>query len=145
MKYFDSALIWYSVFAFGFDVQVKNVSGRLLVGLRWWNEVSESGGNEWKFESLQQGQRSINKNDSRLFWTVLYATPAIWALLGLVAALKFSIEYLLLVIIAFLLSGANLVGYFKCSKAAQNELRGLRRHIIMQGLRSLNPFGGNNS
>ena len=25
---------------------VKNVSGRLLVGLRWWNEVAEDGTNE---------------------------------------------------------------------------------------------------
>ena len=121
------------------------MSGRLLVGLRWWNEVSESGGNEWKFESLQEGQRTINKKDSNLFWTVLYATPVVWAVLGLVAALKFSIDYLLLVIIAFLLSGANLVGYVKCSKAAQNELKGLRRQILFQGLRSLNPFSSGTS
>ena len=32
---------------------VKNVSGRLLVGLRWWNEVREDGTNEWLFESLE--------------------------------------------------------------------------------------------
>lgn len=30
---------------------VKNVSGRLLVGLRWWNEVDESGASKWVFES----------------------------------------------------------------------------------------------
>ncbi|KAJ2895037.1 Golgi apparatus membrane protein tvp23, partial [Coemansia aciculifera] len=30
---------------------VKNISGRLLVGLRWWNEVREDGTNEWIFES----------------------------------------------------------------------------------------------
>jgi hypothetical protein len=32
---------------------VKNVSGRLLVGLRWWNEVKDDGSNEWIFESLE--------------------------------------------------------------------------------------------
>ena len=42
---------------------VKNVSGRLLVGLRWWNEVSETGGSDWKFESLEEGQRAVNKKD----------------------------------------------------------------------------------
>lgn len=31
---------------------VKNVSGRILVGLRWWNEVDEAGENIWRFESL---------------------------------------------------------------------------------------------
>ena len=34
-------------------VQTKNVSGRLLVGLRWWNEVTDEGGN-WRFESLAE-------------------------------------------------------------------------------------------
>jgi hypothetical protein len=32
---------------------VKNVSGRLLVGLRWWNEIKEDGSNEWIFESKE--------------------------------------------------------------------------------------------
>ena len=30
---------------------VKNISGRLLVGLRWWNEINEDGTNSWLFES----------------------------------------------------------------------------------------------
>ena len=30
---------------------VKNVSGRILVGLRWWNEVKEDGTEVWRFES----------------------------------------------------------------------------------------------
>lgn len=35
------------------DAQVKNVSGRLLVGLRYWNEVTDEGSN-WRFESLEE-------------------------------------------------------------------------------------------
>ena len=30
---------------------VKNISGRLLVGLRWWNQVNEDGTSIWIFES----------------------------------------------------------------------------------------------
>lgn len=30
---------------------VKNVTGRLLVGLRWWNKVEEDGTSTWIFES----------------------------------------------------------------------------------------------
>jgi hypothetical protein len=30
---------------------VKNVSGRLLVGLRWWNESNEDGNSLWVFET----------------------------------------------------------------------------------------------
>lgn len=32
---------------------VKNVSGRLLVGLRWWNDVDEDGAGTWRFETIQ--------------------------------------------------------------------------------------------
>lgn len=38
--------------AFDFWV-VKNISGRLLVGLRWWSYVREDGSNDWIFESLE--------------------------------------------------------------------------------------------
>jgi hypothetical protein len=31
---------------------VKNVSGRILVGLRWWNEINDEGESVWKFECL---------------------------------------------------------------------------------------------
>ena len=30
---------------------VKNITGRLLVGLRWWNKVNDDGSSEWVFES----------------------------------------------------------------------------------------------
>ncbi|GKD00814.1 Golgi apparatus membrane protein-like protein ECHIDNA [Tanacetum coccineum] len=33
---------------------VKNVSGRILVGLRWWNEIDDNGESVWKFECLDQ-------------------------------------------------------------------------------------------
>lgn len=33
----------------------KNVSGRLLVGLRWWNQVDEDGKSRWVFESRKVG------------------------------------------------------------------------------------------
>lgn len=40
---------------------------------------------------------------SFVFWTLLYATPAVWCALGFIAILKLNIDYLLLVIIAVLL------------------------------------------
>jgi len=33
---------------------VKNVSGRILVGMRWWNEIDDLGESVWKFECLDQ-------------------------------------------------------------------------------------------
>jgi len=36
---------------------VKNVSGRILVGLRWWNEINDLGESVWKFECLDHEVR----------------------------------------------------------------------------------------
>lgn len=30
---------------------VKNITGRLMVGLRWWNYVDDNGESHWVFES----------------------------------------------------------------------------------------------
>ena len=37
--------------AFDFWV-VKNLTGRILVGLRWWSQIREDGTEEWIFESM---------------------------------------------------------------------------------------------
>ncbi len=31
---------------------VKNITGRRLVGLRWWSMINEDGTEEWVFESV---------------------------------------------------------------------------------------------
>lgn len=36
---------------------IKNVSGRRLVGMRWWNETDQEGESLWRFESLDQQVR----------------------------------------------------------------------------------------
>jgi hypothetical protein len=35
----------------------KNISGRILAGLRWWNEVKENGEEVWIFESKNESKR----------------------------------------------------------------------------------------
>ena len=41
----------------------KNIAGRILVGLRWWNEVKEDGTEVWIFESKNESKNYIiNKN-----------------------------------------------------------------------------------
>ena len=30
---------------------VKNITGRLLAGLRWWNHIDEDGKSQWIFEN----------------------------------------------------------------------------------------------
>ncbi|BBN13728.1 golgi apparatus membrane protein TVP23 [Marchantia polymorpha subsp. ruderalis] len=115
---------------------VKNVSGRILVGLRWWNEIDEQGISIWRFESLdQQSMSRINQNDSWLFWTSLYVTPAIWTVFGIVSLLKFSFDYLLLVCISLTLCSANIIGFTKCRKDAKKQVENFARHAVAEGMR----------
>jgi cell division protein FtsW (lipid II flippase) len=100
---------------------VKNVTGRLLVGLRWWNNVKDDGTNDWVFESIEN-PNEIHPTDAKLFWTGLYVTPILWVLFLLVALLKFNIQWLVIVLVALVLSGANIVGYYKCSKDQQKKV-----------------------
>ena len=80
---------------------LKNIAGRRLVGLRWWNEVDTStGDSHWVFESQNRsgadgqggggggGAVQQNMTDKRFFWLALYAQPALWVVLGVLAVLK---------------------------------------------------------
>lgn len=91
---------------------VKNITGRLLVGLRWWNKV-DGDKTSWIFESSKD--RSVNKFDSSVFWTGLYATPVVWSALLVVGILKFNLGWLVVVATALATSSANVYGYYKCS------------------------------
>merc|ERR1719244_456976 len=57
---------------------VKNVTGRLLVRMRWWNHIKEDGTAEWKYESKASNdindvqsadplRKQQETKDSRLF------------------------------------------------------------------------------
>ncbi|GLD97399.1 hypothetical protein PINS_up006083 [Pythium insidiosum] len=103
---------------------VKNVSGRLLVGLRWWNRINDDGSNEWIFES-HEDMTEIDPLDARVFWAGLYVTPVVWGVLLIVALLKFSVQWALIVVIALTLSSANIIGYTKCKKDAKQKMQSL--------------------
>lgn len=68
---------------------LKNIAGRRLVGLRWWNEVNTStGDSHWVFESAPEGARSDNKTDKRFFWLSMYVAPALWIALAVLAIVR---------------------------------------------------------
>lgn len=115
-------VITVTLLAFDFWV-VKNVTGRMLVGLRWWHEVGDDGiTQKWRFETIPN-RENLNVVDGRIFWWTLYASPLIWILLGVVCVLKFNVSYLIMVVIALVLSGANIIGYYKCNKDATEQIR----------------------
>ncbi|XP_075225994.1 putative Golgi apparatus membrane protein-like protein CG5021 isoform X2 [Lycorma delicatula] len=90
---------------------VKNITGRLMVGLRWWNYVDDEGTSHWVFESRKN---RIHPSEAGIFWTALIGVPVLWLLLFPIALFTFKFKWLLLVCIALALNGANLYGYTKC-------------------------------
>eukprot|EP01080_Neovahlkampfia_damariscottae_P007997 gene7997-12462_t len=101
-------------FAFDFWV-VKNICGRLMVGLRWWNDVKEDGSSEWRFET-KKDTSTIGPSDSRFFWLVLFGYPLFWGLLTITCILTKNFEYLLLIFVAVIFGMVNVVGYIRCFK-----------------------------
>jgi hypothetical protein len=77
---------------------VKNIAGRRLVGLRWWNEADlQTGDSRWVFESADPNTRETNATDRRFFWLAMYAQPALWIALAVVACVKLNFVSLTLV------------------------------------------------
>lgn len=77
---------------------LKNIAGRRLVGLRWWNEVDPSSGDShWVFESSEPGTKTINPTDGRFFWLAMYSQPVLWVALAILALIRFKFIWLPLV------------------------------------------------
>ena len=97
---------------------LKNIAGRRLVGLRWWNEVNTTtGASHWVFES---SPRTQNPTDKRFFWLSLYIAPALWVGLAVLAVVRLqSVIWLVEVAIALVLVLTNTVAFSRCDKFGQ--------------------------
>ncbi|KAI0036692.1 Golgi apparatus membrane protein TVP23 [Vararia minispora EC-137] len=98
----------------------RNVAGRTLVGLRFWNQVDEDGESSWVFES-RDPSRPANPVDSRMFWTALYIFPAFWLILLIVSFLKLSISFIPIVILALVFNMTNVVGFTYADRDAKRR------------------------
>ncbi|KAL4811301.1 hypothetical protein BDV18DRAFT_129081 [Aspergillus unguis] len=100
---------------------LKNIAGRRLVGLRWWNEVNTSSGDShWVFESADPNTRTITATDKRFFWLSLYVAPALWIALGILAIVRLnSVIWLSLIAIALVLTITNTTAFSRCDRFSQ--------------------------
>ena len=124
---------------------VKNVTGRLLVGLRWWSvpkvdpRTGEEipGADEWHFESLESikqansgarefasqgfnlnlsgGERTIDPLDRNVFWFFLMTWPGVWALLLLYNMMLLKMSWVVFLVAAEVFACTNLYGFWMCS------------------------------
>ncbi|KAE9417748.1 hypothetical protein Angca_008408, partial [Angiostrongylus cantonensis] len=99
---------------------VKNITGRLLVGLRWWNFVDENGNNHWKFESAKDQSRFCTA-DRRAFWFGLVLGPILWLFFVTTAFFTFKWEWMIVALLGLSMNSANLYGYLRCRWADTNQ------------------------
>ena len=73
---------------------VKNITGRLLVGLRWFNDYQEDGTEVWSYQSHENIQEP-NKVDSAFFWSAQISAVVIWGFFAFVNVLGLNIYWVL--------------------------------------------------
>ena len=106
---------------------VQNVTGRLLVNLRWWSEIDDSGHEVWRYESDQSKKadqlaahagdplaqekmkraEQENSTDSKVFWTALYVTPLVWMWFMFMQLISLRFFWLITAMICFTLAFTN--------------------------------------
>ncbi len=114
----------------------KNLSGRYLVGLRWWNEINEKREEIWIFES--KNEKKETNSDTIIFWVSIYVYPIIWLIISF-----FKMVYIfengggkfVVSIINLVFAMTNLYGYFKCSKEQQNKIKSFGGKLAVNALK----------
>ncbi|TFK30619.1 Golgi apparatus membrane protein TVP23 [Coprinopsis marcescibilis] len=96
----------------------RNVAGRTLVGLRFWNQVDEDGESYWVFES-RDPSRPPNPVDSK--YIALYVFPLLWAALLIVSILKLGFAFIPIVILALVFNVTNVVGFTYADRDAKQK------------------------
>lgn len=105
---------------------VKNISGRLMVGLRWWNQVDDDGRSHWVFEARKgTGKQQASDAESRVFWLGLIVCPIMWVIFAFSTLFSFKIKWMPVVIMGLVLQGANLYGYIRCKVGGKTSLKNM--------------------
>ncbi|XP_041893560.1 Golgi apparatus membrane protein TVP23 homolog A isoform X2 [Corvus kubaryi] len=103
-----------------FHLFFRNVTGRLLVGLRWWNQIDEDGKSHWMFEAKRVPTIAAStETEARIFWLGLIICPVIWTMFFFSTLFSLKLKWLALVIAGISLQTANLYGYIHCKLGGQ--------------------------
>lgn len=114
---------------------VKNITGRLMVGLRWWNKIEENGKSEWVYESRKGAalkKHPVLPAESSIFWFGLILCPVFWFLMLFVTVFGMKLQWLAVVVIALGLNGANLFGYIRCKFGGGKKIGSMATSFIGQ-------------
>ena len=129
----NEAIIMFIVVLFGAcDFWItKNISGRFLAGLRWYNLLKlETNTEIWVFE----GKNEYNADfiDKGIFWYSLYFNDIVWIILFLweIIRLKFDWSFICLILIIFTFT--NTYGFYRSSNIQQKGTNFLINKYIIE-------------
>uniref|UniRef100_A0ABK0M668 Golgi apparatus membrane protein TVP23 homolog n=1 Tax=Rattus norvegicus TaxID=10116 RepID=A0ABK0M668_RAT len=122
---------------------VKNVTGRLMVGLRWWNQIDEDGKSHWIFEARKQvsaNHMAATEAEARIFWLGLIICPVIWIMFFFSTLFSLKLKWLAslfcpmqaLVIAGISLQAANLYGYVLCKMGGDGDMSTVAASFLPQ-------------
>nr|XP_023413149.1 Golgi apparatus membrane protein TVP23 homolog A isoform X1 [Loxodonta africana] len=113
---------------------VKNVTGRLMVGLRWWNQIDEDGKSHWIFEARKVSSNNITATEAeaRIFWLGLIICPMIWIVFFFSTLFSLKLKWLALVIAGISLQAANLYGYILCKMGGDSDISRVTASFLSQ-------------
>ncbi|XP_053131828.1 Golgi apparatus membrane protein TVP23 homolog A isoform X2 [Hemicordylus capensis] len=123
---------------------VKNVTGRLLVGLQWWNQIDEDGKSHWVFEAkkVPSSIAAPTEVEARIFWLGLIICPVIWTIFFFSTLFSLKLKWLALVIASISLQAANLYGYIHCKLGGSPTIqRVTSRFPAQQMFQRILPMG----
>ena len=96
----------------------KNISGRILVGLRWYNLLKiETNQEIWRFEGKNEIKEA--NADRVTFWTSLYLYNLIWIFLFIWELIRINFVWSFICLILCILALTNTYGFFRCSRIQQ--------------------------
>lgn len=142
---------------------VKNVTGRLMAGLRWSNYIDDLGNSHWIFEnknatkinettgpsqdrlsSLGQEIRNTGggSSDASLFWSTSLISTFFWSLFLLISIFRLNVQWFMLVLVAFVLSITNLYGYIRCRLGTSDIKNSVTKFVAKQVFQNFITGGG---
>ncbi|KAL8583285.1 hypothetical protein ACOMHN_043062 [Nucella lapillus] len=110
----------------------KNITGRLLVGLRWWNYVDDKGESHWVYESRKgtAGSSQISATESRIFWLSIVVSQVLWVFFSIASLFRLNFKWFMVVVVGFLMNGANFYGYVRCKYGTRQKFTSVARNMI---------------
>ncbi|XP_051876842.1 Golgi apparatus membrane protein TVP23 homolog A-like isoform X4 [Pristis pectinata] len=130
-----------------FHLFFRNVTGRLLVGLRWWNQIDEDGKSHWLFEARKttaKNRATSTEAEAQIFWLGLIVCPLIWTVFLFSTLFSLKLKWLALVIAGLSLQAANLYGYIRCKLGGSKNITRAASTYLGQQLFQRTSWNANN-